>query len=117
MFAHIDANGDGEISQIEFIRALRNDSALAQRLSLPSRIRQEDGSRDLFALKYLACLFLARLSLSLPPSLYLSRSRSRSLSRARALTLSLSLFLSLAARSLARSHARARALSRLFLKL
>jgi hypothetical protein len=113
MFAHIDANGDGEISQIEFIRALRCDSALAERLGLPSCIRQEDGSRDLFALKYFACLSLARSSLSLPPSLSRSRSRALSLARARTLSLSLSLFLSLEARSLAR----ARALSRLYLKL
>ena len=52
IFKQIDANGNGEISQIEFIKALRRDSALASRLGLPSEIRQEDESRKLFALKY-----------------------------------------------------------------
>ena len=52
IFKQIDANGNGEISQIEFIQALRRDSALADRLGLPNEIRQEDESRKLFALKY-----------------------------------------------------------------
>jgi hypothetical protein len=52
IFKQMDANGNGEISQIEFIKALRRDSALANRLGLPSEIRQEDESRKLFALKY-----------------------------------------------------------------
>jgi hypothetical protein len=52
IFEQIDANGNGEISQIEFIKALRKDSAIAKRLGLPNEIRQEDESRKLFALKY-----------------------------------------------------------------
>ena len=52
IFKQIDANGNGEISQIEFIQALRRDSALANRLGLPNEIRQEDESRKLFALTH-----------------------------------------------------------------
>ena len=48
MFRQIDENGDGQISQIEFIRALRRDSALALKLGLPHVIHQEDESRRLF---------------------------------------------------------------------
>jgi hypothetical protein len=35
IFEQIDANGNGEISQIEFIKALRKDTELAKRLGLP----------------------------------------------------------------------------------
>ena len=52
IFQQIDANGDGEISQIEFIKALRKDGGLALRLGLPHEIHQEDESRKLFALTY-----------------------------------------------------------------
>ena len=52
IFKQIDANGNGEISQIEFIKALRQDQALAKRLRLPNHIRQEHESRKLFALNY-----------------------------------------------------------------
>ena len=48
IFRQIDGNGDGQISQIEFIRALRRDSALALKLGLPHVIHQEDESRRLF---------------------------------------------------------------------
>ena len=44
IFYEIDADGNGEISQIEYIKALRKNSALALRLSLPSQIRQEEES-------------------------------------------------------------------------
>ena len=36
----MDANGDGEISQIEFIKALRQHPELADKLELPSSIHQ-----------------------------------------------------------------------------
>jgi hypothetical protein len=52
LFQQIDVNGNGEISQIEFIKAIRKDSKLAKCLGLPSEIRQEEESRNLFALKY-----------------------------------------------------------------
>jgi len=52
IFPQIDANSNGEISQIEIVKALNKDSALAKRLGLPNDIRQEDESRKLFALKY-----------------------------------------------------------------
>jgi hypothetical protein len=52
LFQQIDVNGNGEISQIEFIKAIRKDSKLAKCLGLPGEIRQEEESRNLFALKY-----------------------------------------------------------------
>lgn len=41
-----------QISQIEFIKALRNDRALAEKLNLPHTIQQEDESRRLFQLRF-----------------------------------------------------------------
>jgi Ca2+-binding EF-hand superfamily protein len=52
IFQRIDVNGKGEISQIEFIKALQKDGALAKRLGLPNEMQQEDESRKLFAFKY-----------------------------------------------------------------
>jgi hypothetical protein len=49
IFRQIDANGIGEISQIDFIKALQRNSALAKRLGIPNEIRQED---QLFALTF-----------------------------------------------------------------
>ena len=48
LFADIDANQDGLISQVELIKALRKDPELARALQLPQFIRQEDGTRDQF---------------------------------------------------------------------
>ena len=36
IFPQIDANGNGKSSQIKFIKALRQDQALAKRLRLPT---------------------------------------------------------------------------------
>jgi hypothetical protein len=47
-FALIDANGDGALSRIEVIKALRTHTAVRALLALPARIRQEDGTRDAF---------------------------------------------------------------------
>ena len=44
----LDANGDGSISQIEFIKGLRKNPILAQKLEMPSVIHQESESRTLF---------------------------------------------------------------------
>ena len=52
IFQQIDANGDCEISQIEFIKTLRKDGGLPLRLGLPHEIHQEDEIRKLFALTY-----------------------------------------------------------------
>jgi hypothetical protein len=43
----IDENADGNISRIEFIKALRENPVLAKGLGLPSIIHQEDDSRKL----------------------------------------------------------------------
>eukprot|EP00802_Teleaulax_amphioxeia_P007579 Tamp_07586.p1 GENE.Tamp_07586~~Tamp_07586.p1 ORF type:complete len:634 (+),score=75.41 Tamp_07586:51-1952(+) len=47
-FQAIDLNGDGEISQIEFIKALRRDHKIAADLGLPAGFSQESESRALF---------------------------------------------------------------------
>jgi len=52
IFKEIDANGNGEISQIEYIKALRKDKTLADRLGLPCEIKQEDESRRVFQYMY-----------------------------------------------------------------
>ena len=48
IFHKMDLNGDGEVSMIEFIKALRYDAALAERLQLPSISHQEHESRHIF---------------------------------------------------------------------
>jgi len=52
IFEILDQNGDGQISMIEFIKGLRANPALAIRLDLPSKIAQEDKSRDIFQHAY-----------------------------------------------------------------
>ena len=52
IFKAIDANGNGQISQIEYIKALRRDELLARRLGLPSEIKQEEDRRNIFQLAY-----------------------------------------------------------------
>jgi len=47
IFYELDADGNGEVSQIEYIKALRKNPNLAQRLGLPSQIRQEEDARYL----------------------------------------------------------------------
>ena len=45
-FELIDKNGDGELSRIEVIKAVRTHASVRALLSLPEVIRQEDGTRD-----------------------------------------------------------------------
>ena len=47
-FEAIDKNHDEELSQIEYIQALRKNPKIAKRLGLPNAMRQEDESRRLF---------------------------------------------------------------------
>ena len=47
-FHKMDKNGDGVLSRIEVVKALRSDPAIRELLNLPAHIRQEDGSRDQF---------------------------------------------------------------------
>ena len=48
LFERLDANSDGKITMIEFIKGLRSDRELALRLQLPTHIHQEDESRQIF---------------------------------------------------------------------
>jgi Ca2+-binding EF-hand superfamily protein len=50
MFKRIDRDGDGSVTHIELIKALRGDRTVAAALQLPSHIRQEDGTRDSYML-------------------------------------------------------------------
>ena len=53
MFEKLDANGNGKISQSEFIFALRrDDTGVNQLFGLDSTVRQEDGTRDAFERVY-----------------------------------------------------------------
>lgn len=51
-FKRIDKNGDGVLSRIEVVQALRSDAEVRMLLHLPQKIRQEDGTRDLFERVY-----------------------------------------------------------------
>ncbi|KAJ1487616.1 hypothetical protein T484DRAFT_2207523 [Baffinella frigidus] len=52
VFAALDTNADGAISQIEFVKGLRKNSALAMLLHLPTHIEQESESRTIFQLAF-----------------------------------------------------------------
>ena len=47
-FKLIDKNGDGVLSRIEVVKALRTSAKVQKLLQLPAIIRQEDGTRDEF---------------------------------------------------------------------
>ena len=47
-FALIDVNGEGTLTRAKVIKACRSDARVREMLQLPARIRQEDGTRDLF---------------------------------------------------------------------
>ena len=51
-FKLIDKNGDGVLSRIEVVKALRTSAQVRKLLALPEKIRQEDGTRDLFERVY-----------------------------------------------------------------
>jgi len=52
IFAALDHNGDGSISQAEFIRGLKQHPWAASKLGMPSHIRQEDGTRTSYQLAF-----------------------------------------------------------------
>lgn len=47
-FKRIDTNDNGSLSRAEVVNACRNDERARKLLGLPQRIRQEDGTRDIF---------------------------------------------------------------------
>lgn len=47
IFSAVDKSGDGQVSKIELIKALRRSPGVPEFFGLPQYIRQEDGSRDL----------------------------------------------------------------------
>jgi hypothetical protein len=48
LFRAIDKNGDGTVTRIELLLALRRDPGLADRLELPQHVRQEGSTRAMF---------------------------------------------------------------------
>ena len=48
LFRAIDKNGDGMVTRIELLLALRKDRGLADRLALPQHVRQEGSTRAMF---------------------------------------------------------------------
>ena len=48
VFGHVDKNNSGTIDVRELLLALRKDAELADLLHLPQRIRQENGTREVF---------------------------------------------------------------------
>lgn len=48
IFDQLDTDGNGRCTKREVIMACRKNSSIARLFSLPSKIHQEDGSRDLF---------------------------------------------------------------------
>lgn len=47
IFSECDRSGDGSVSKIELIKALRRTHGVSEFFGLPQYIRQEDGSRDM----------------------------------------------------------------------
>jgi len=52
IFKILDKNGDGVISHIEFIKGLKQNPGIANRLGMPAHIQQEDGTRDRYQLTF-----------------------------------------------------------------
>ncbi len=52
IFATLDKNHDGQISHIEFIRGLKQNPWIADKLDMPDHIQQEDGTRDRYQLSF-----------------------------------------------------------------
>ena len=48
LFEQLDKDKNGTLSRIEVIKSLRSNKEVQALLRLPSRIRQEDGTRDAF---------------------------------------------------------------------
>ena len=54
VFHRIDANDNGVLTRAEVIKACRAHADIRTMLGLPTHIRQEDGTRDVF--EYGACV-------------------------------------------------------------
>jgi len=52
IFAALDKNGDGSITQAEMIRGLKQHPWAASKLGMPSHIRQEDQTRSCYQLAF-----------------------------------------------------------------
>ena len=52
IFAALDQNGDGSITQAEMIRGLKQHPWAASKLGMPSHIRQEDQTRNRYQLAF-----------------------------------------------------------------
>ena len=52
IFETLDKNGDGSITHAEFIVGLKKNPWVAEKLGMPSHVRQEDGSRESYQLSF-----------------------------------------------------------------
>ena len=52
IFKTLDANGDGEVSHVEFLKGLKKHPTIAEKLGMPTDIRAEDGTRDSYQLAF-----------------------------------------------------------------
>jgi len=52
IFKTLDLNGDGEVSHAEFVKGLRKNPTIAEKLGMPTDIRAEDGTRESYQLAF-----------------------------------------------------------------
>jgi len=52
IFKTLDINGDGEVSHAEFIKGLKLNPSIAEKLGMPTEIRAEDGTRGSYQLAF-----------------------------------------------------------------
>jgi len=52
MFKTLDINGDGEVTHVEFLKGLKINPSIADKLGMPKDVRAEDGTRDSYQLAF-----------------------------------------------------------------
>ena len=60
IFKILDKNGDGSITHAEFIVGLKKNAWVAEKLGMPSHVRQEDGTRESYQLSFGICVACVR---------------------------------------------------------
>jgi Tfp pilus assembly protein PilF/Ca2+-binding EF-hand superfamily protein len=52
MFKTLDRNGDGELSHAEFLKGIKMNPLIGEKLGMPKDVRAEDGTRDSYQLAF-----------------------------------------------------------------